>query len=105
MLPKARAAALAVIVLETNLVVSSVVVTTLVGDYRSVERARSLSLVGVTNADSGDGRGTVLIRLALEMDLELERALGEDEGKPIDRISTPGLDTDRRVDIRPHLDI
>jgi hypothetical protein len=71
------------------------------GDYGAIVELKNVGLVrGTRPAD--DTRALVL---QAELELKASRALGEDEGVPIERILTPGrpLDPDRPIDV--HIDV
>ncbi|HEX6708694.1 MAG TPA: hypothetical protein VF068_00055 [Rubrobacter sp.] len=71
------------------------------GDYGAIVEVKNVGLVrGTTPGD--DVR---LLLLRAELELKASRALGEDEGVPIERILTPGrpLDPDRPIDV--HIDV
>jgi hypothetical protein len=71
------------------------------GDYGAIVEIKNVGLVrGSTPED--DVR---LLLLRAELELKASRALGEDEGMPIERILTPGRppDPDRPIDV--HIDV
>jgi hypothetical protein len=71
------------------------------GDYGAVVELKNVGLVrGSTPEDD-----TRLLLLRAELELKASRALGEDEGAPIERILTPGrpVDPDRPIDV--HIDV
>jgi hypothetical protein len=71
------------------------------GDYGAIVELKNVGLVRGTTPED-DVR---LLLLRAELELKASRALGEDEGAPIERISTPGrpLDPDRPIDV--HIDV
>jgi hypothetical protein len=71
------------------------------GDYGAIVELKNVGLVRGTTPED-DVR---LLLLRAELELKASRALGEDEGAPIERISTPGrpLDPDRPIDV--HVDV
>jgi hypothetical protein len=71
------------------------------GDYGAIVEVKNVGLVRGTTPED-DVR---LLLLRAELELKASRALGEDEGMPIERILTPGrpLDPDRPIDV--HIDV
>ena len=71
------------------------------GDYGAIVELKNVALVRGTTPED-DVR---LLALLAELELKASRALGEDEGIPIERILTPGRppDTDRPIDV--HIDV
>ena len=71
------------------------------GDYGAIVELKNVGLVRGT----GPADDTRLLLLRAELELKASRALGEDEGAPIERILTPGrpLDPDRPIDV--HIDV
>lgn len=71
------------------------------GDYGATVELKNIGLVRGTTPED-DVR---LLLLRAELELKASRALGEDEGIPIERILTPGrpLDPDRPIDV--HIDV
>jgi hypothetical protein len=71
------------------------------GDYGAAVELKNVGLVKGTTPDD-DVR---LLLLRAELELKASRALGEDEGAPIERILTPGRppDPDRPIDV--HIDV
>jgi hypothetical protein len=71
------------------------------GDYGATVELKNVGLVRGTTPED-DVR---LLLLRAELELKASRALGEDEGVPIERILTPGrpLDPDRPIDV--HIDV
>ncbi|HJQ29586.1 MAG TPA: hypothetical protein VJ827_09600 [Rubrobacter sp.] len=71
------------------------------GDYGAIVEIKNVGLVRGTTPED-DVR---LLLLRAELELKASRALGEDEGMPIERILTPGrpLDPDRPIDV--HIDV
>jgi len=71
------------------------------GDYSAIVEIKNVGLVRGTTPED-DVR---LLLLRAELELKASRALGEDEGAPIERILTPGRppDPDRPIDI--HIDV
>lgn len=72
------------------------------GDYEAAVELKNLALVRGSRL-AADGR---LLTLRAELELRASRALGEDEGVPIERILTPGspADSGRPVDIVPDVE-
>jgi hypothetical protein len=71
------------------------------GDYGAIVELKNVGLVrGTTPEDN-----VRLLLLRAELELKASRALGEDEGMPIERILTPGRppDPDRPIDV--HIDV
>ncbi len=68
------------------------------GTYGAVTTVKRVRLVGVTAPADGERLLTVLA----EMELKASRALGAEEGRPIERIRTPGrpVDPSRPVDVQ-----
>ena len=71
------------------------------GDYGAIVEIKNVGLVRGTTPED-DVR---LLLLRAELELKASRALGEDEGAPIERILTPGRspDPDRPIDV--HIDV
>jgi hypothetical protein len=71
------------------------------GDYGAIVEIKNVGLVRGTGPEDN----TRLLLLRAELELKASRALGEDEGIPIERILTPGrpLDPDRPIDV--HIDV
>jgi hypothetical protein len=71
------------------------------GDYGAIVELKNVGLVRGTTPED-DVR---LLLLRAELELKASRALGEDEGAPIERILTPGRlpDPDRPIDV--HIDV
>lgn len=67
------------------------------GEYGAAVELKSVDLVGGTQPASD----TRLLTVRAELELKASRALGEDEGVPIERIRTPGrpLDPNRPIDV------
>lgn len=72
------------------------------GDYEAAVELKNLALVRGSRLAT-DGR---LLTLRAELELKASRALGEDEGVPIEHILTPGRppDPDRPVDVHPDVE-
>src|SRR5215218_8935461 len=68
------------------------------GDYGAIVEIKNVGLVRGTGPEDD----TRLLLLRAELELKASRALGEDEGIPIERILTPGrpLDPDRPIDVQ-----
>ena len=68
------------------------------GDYGAIVELKNVGLVKGTWPDDN----TRALDLRAELELKASRALGEDEGVPIERILTPGrpLDPDRPIDVQ-----
>lgn len=71
------------------------------GDYGAIVEIKNVGLVRGTTPED-DVR---LLLMRAELELKASRALGEDEGAPIERILTPGRppDPDRPIDV--HIDV
>jgi hypothetical protein len=71
------------------------------GDYGAIVEIKNVGLVRGTGPEDN----TRLLLLRAELELKASRALGEDEGIPIERILTPGrpLDPARPIDV--HIDV
>jgi hypothetical protein len=71
------------------------------GDYGAIVEIKNVDLVRGTGPEDN----TRLLLLRAELELKASRALGEDEGIPIERILTPGrpLDPARPIDV--HIDV
>jgi hypothetical protein len=71
------------------------------GDYGDIVEIKNVDLVRGTGPEDN----TRLLLLRAELELKASRALGEDEGIPIERILTPGrpLDPARPIDV--HIDV
>jgi hypothetical protein len=71
------------------------------GDYGAIVEIKNVGLVRGTGSEDN----TRLLLLRAELELKASRALGEDEGIPIERILTPGRppDPDRPIDV--HIDV
>jgi hypothetical protein len=98
--PLAEAEALVIAVVELNRewLANEAQVAYLDGDYGATVTVKRLRLTAST-APTDDRR---LLTVRAEVELKGTRALGEDEGRPIERIRTPGrpVDPDRPVDVR-----
>lgn len=67
------------------------------GSYQAAGALKTLSFTGGSTAG-----GTATLQLAAELDLKVQRLLGDDEGQPIQHIVSPGRPIgDRPVDIDP----
>jgi len=71
------------------------------GDYGAIVEIKNVGLVRGTGPEDD----TRLLLLRAELELKASRALGEDEGTPIERILTPGrpVNPDRSIDV--HIDV
>jgi hypothetical protein len=98
--PLVRAEALVVAVLELNRerLATEAQTDYSDGDYGAVVTVKRLRLTGSTAPADGERALTVLA----ELELKGNRALGTDEGRPIERIRTPGppVDPHRPIDVR-----
>jgi hypothetical protein len=101
-LEQAEALALAAVALNRRALVEGSLQTFADGDYSAAIALETLTLVR-TSAPSSTLR---LLHYAAEVAVRGARALGADEGRPIERIRTPGqpVDPDKRVDIRIGVD-
>lgn len=71
------------------------------GDYGAAVELKNVGLVRGTTPED-DVR---LLLMRAELELKASRALGEDEGAPIERILTPGRPTDPDRPIDVHIDV
>jgi hypothetical protein len=71
------------------------------GDYEAIVELKNVGLVRGTRPDDE----TRALTLRAELELKVGRALGEDEGVPIERILTPGRPTDPDRPIDVHIDV
>jgi hypothetical protein len=99
-LGKAEALVVAVIALNRQRLLDDARAGYQDGDYGADVEVRRLRLLRTTPAD-----GVRLLTVQADLEVKASRALREDEGRPIERIRTPGrpLDPDRPVDI--HIDV
>jgi hypothetical protein len=97
-LKQAEALVVAVIELNRERLASDARVAYHDGDYGAATTVKRLRQLGVTTPEDG-GR---LLTVVAEVELKATRALGEEEGRPIERIRTPGrpLDPARPVDVQ-----
>lgn len=74
------------------------------GDYAAVVELKNLKNLAVARGSRADKAR--LLTLRAELELKASRALGEDEGVPIEHILTPGRppDPDRPVDVHPDVE-
>jgi hypothetical protein len=101
LLERAESLVVAVIQLNRQRLVDGARASYEEGDYGAIVELKNVSLIRGTRP-AGD---TCLLTLRADLELRAERALGEDEGVPIERIRTPGrpLDSDRPIDV--HFDV
>ena len=101
LLDKAEALVVAVIQLNRERLVEEARAVYEDGDYGAQLELKNLVVVRGSHAD--DAR---VLTLRAELELRASRALGEDEGAPIEHILTPGrpLDPNRLVDVYPDLE-
>src|SRR5215208_3209765 len=71
------------------------------GDYGAIVEIKNVDLVRGTGPEDN----TRLLLLRAELELKASRALGEDEGIPIERILTPGMPLDPARPIDVHIDV
>jgi hypothetical protein len=101
LLERAEALVIAVIQLNRKRLVEDARASYEDGEYEAAVELKNLNLVLGTRIAAD----TRLLTLRADLELRAERALGEDEGVPIERIHTPGqpLDPDRPIDV--HIDV
>jgi len=97
-LKQAEALVVAVIELNRERLAGDAQVSYHDGDYGAAVGVRRLGLVRVTTPAEGER----LLTVQAEVELKASRALGDGEGRPIERIRTPGrpLDPSRPVDVQ-----
>ena len=100
-LEQAEALAVAVIELNRPHLVEAAQATFEDGDYGAVLEIKSLQLTKGTSPAANQR----VLTLQAKIELKATRALREDEGRPIQRIRTPGrpLDPERKVDV--HIEV
>ena len=101
-LEQAEALLIGIVELNKGVLIDGSMATYDAGDYRTIVRAKSLTLI---EGDSPAGNQRVL-SYQIEVEIKTTRALRSDEGRPIVRIRTPGqpLDSERPVDIEIGVD-
>jgi hypothetical protein len=89
--------ALAVLALNREALRQQAAFSHAAGSYQAVGTLKSLSF-----AEGSAAGSAATLQLAAELDLKVQRLLGDDEGQPIVRILSPGRPADgRAVDIDP----